>query len=76
MNDQTENRTQKSLAEISSELRVIRTLLIALLLGVAVLIVTLLNPGIAIILAVAGSLSWLLLSIGSALINRPKRKSN
>lgn len=70
MNDPFEDKPQSSLSEIASELRIIRKLSTALLIAVAVLIVTLLNPTVAISIAVVGTLSWLFLSLGCALLNR------
>jgi hypothetical protein len=74
MNDPSENKTHSKLEEITSELRIIRKLLTALLIGVAVLIAALLNPEIAMLLAIAGIFFWLLLTIGGALLNRAQRK--
>lgn len=74
MNNPSENKIQSNLSEIASELRIIRKLSTALLIGIAVLLVTLLNPDIAILIVIAGTLSWLFLSLSCALLNRAKRK--
>lgn len=74
MKAQFENNTQNRLTEITSELRIIRKLLTALLIIVAVLIGVLLNPPIAALLVISGILSWLLLMIAGTLLSRAQRK--
>ena len=74
MTDQSENHPENHIAEIASELRIIRKLLTALLFGMVVLIGTPIYPEFAMLLAIAGGLSWLTLSMACALLNRAQRK--
>jgi hypothetical protein len=74
MNNQSENHNQNGLETITSELRTIRRLLTALLVGVLVLIGALINPELSVSIAIIGVFFWLLLVIAGSLLNRAQRK--
>lgn len=70
----SENDNKDALETITSELRTIRRLLTALLIGVLVLIGILINPDLTITIAIIGVCLWVLLVLAGALLNRAQRK--
>jgi len=65
---------RETLDKITAELRTIRRLLVALLVGVVVLIGSLINPEISVSLAIVGLFLWLLVVIAGAALNQAQRK--
>ena len=74
MNDHFDNKNQNGLETITSELKTIRRLLTALLVGVGVLIGALINPELSVSIAIIGAFFWLLIVIAGAILNRAQRK--
>jgi len=74
MNNHSEDKNQNGLETIASELRTIRRLLTAFLVGVVVLIGALVNPEISVSLAIIGVFLWLLIVMAGAALNRAQRK--
>lgn len=74
MKNHSENDNKDALEKITSELRTIRRLLTALLIGVLILIGILINPDLTITIATIGVCLWVLLVLAGALLNRAQRK--
>jgi hypothetical protein len=62
------------LEAVTAELKTIRRLLTALLVGVGVLIGALINPEISVSIAIIGVFLWILIVIARAILNRAKRR--
>ena len=74
MNDHSQEKNQNGLEAIAAELKMIRRLLTALLVGVGVLIGALIHPEISVSIAIIGVFFWILIVIAGAILNRAQRK--
>lgn len=74
MNHHTQDEKQTGLEAVTAELKTIRRLLTALLVGVGILIGALINPEISVSIAIIGIFIWLLIVIAGAIFNRAQRK--
>jgi hypothetical protein len=74
MNNHSQDNNHTGLEAVTAELRTIRRLLTALLIGVGVLIGALINPGITVTIAIIGAFFWILIVIAGAILNRAQRR--
>lgn len=74
MNNHPQEKNQTGLEAVTAELKTIRKLLTALLVGVGVLIGALINPEISVSIAIIGAFIWILIVIAGAILNRAQRK--
>ncbi len=74
MNNHSQDNSHTGLEVVTAELRTIRRLLTALLIGVGVLIGALINPEISVLIAIIGVFFWILIVIAGAILNRAQRR--
>jgi hypothetical protein len=74
MKNQSQDKSQTSLDAVTAELKTIRRLLTAILVGIGVLIGALINPELSVSIAIIGAFFWIMIVIAGAILNHAQRR--